>query len=84
MTIGGNDDFAAAEKMAAVIAPFEQMMEVIKDIPDLAPANFNSPNQTVIAGGTAAVDEAMRRMKEAGIRAVEIGTVMFGYPARAG
>jgi malonyl CoA-acyl carrier protein transacylase len=59
-------------KMAAVLAPEKKILELIQDIDGVAPANFNSRNQTVIGGGTAAVEEALRRMKAEGIRAVEL------------
>jgi len=59
-------------KMAAVLAPERKILELIEDIDGVAPANFNSRNQTVIGGGTAAVEEALRRMKAEGIRAVEL------------
>ncbi len=59
-------------KMAAVLAPAEKIHELIQDIDGVAPANFNSRNQTVIGGGSAAVEKALERIKAEGIRAVRL------------
>ncbi|KAF1296830.1 malonyl CoA-acyl carrier protein transacylase [Enterococcus sp. JM4C] len=59
-------------KMVAVMnAPVEVIEECCQKASDLgivAPANYNTPQQIVIGGEVVAVDEAMRLLKEAGIK----------------
>ncbi|RME26831.1 MAG: acyltransferase domain-containing protein, partial [Deltaproteobacteria bacterium] len=59
-------------KMAAVLAPRKDIEELIAGIEGVVPANLNSYRQTVIAGATAPMNEALERIKAAGLRAVEL------------
>ncbi|MCD6161507.1 MAG: ACP S-malonyltransferase [candidate division Zixibacteria bacterium] len=55
--------------MAAIIGlTLDQVNEVIKDIDDVVPANFNSPAQTAISGVKKAVETACGRLKENGAK----------------
>ncbi len=54
--------------MAAVRAPAAEVAEVIEGTGAVL-ANLNGPKQTVIAGTTPAVEEAVRRLTEAGLTA---------------
>ena len=54
--------------MAAVAAPLPVVEEVLRQVEGyVLPANKNSPSQTIIAGATAAVQQAMARFQERGI-----------------
>lgn len=65
---------AGVGAMAAVLGlPAEKVREVCAAVADgqvVAPANFNSPEQTVIAGHAAAVERAGVALKEAGAKRV--------------
>lgn len=57
--------------MAAVIGlPSEQVEEVLQRIEGAFPANYNSAEQTVISGSSAAIETAAAQLKEAGARRV--------------
>jgi len=59
-------------KMVAVMnTPADQIEEICQKAVSfgiVSPANYNTPNQIVIGGEVAAVDEAMRLLKEAGVK----------------
>lgn len=59
-------------KMVAVMnAPIETIEEACKQASErgiVSPANYNTPQQIVIGGEVAAVDEAVERLKEAGVK----------------
>ncbi|MBS0381641.1 MAG: ACP S-malonyltransferase [Proteobacteria bacterium] len=65
---------AGVGSMAAVIGADDEVIEkVCKEVSGeevVAPANFNSPGQLVIAGHTGAVDRAAQRLAELGVRKV--------------
>lgn len=56
-------------KMAAVSAGMDVLAEVLKEHPEVVPANQNSPAQTVISGPSNAVEEALVALKARGIAA---------------
>jgi len=59
--------------MAAVAAPLPVVEEVLRQVEGyVLPANKNSPSQTIIAGATAAVQQAMARFKERGIATLRL------------
>ncbi|EOT29067.1 ACP S-malonyltransferase [Enterococcus saccharolyticus] len=59
-------------KMVAVMnAPIETIEEACKQASErgiVSPANYNTPQQIVIGGEVVAVDEAVERLKEAGVK----------------
>ena len=60
-------------KMASVAAPVERVEpELIRINGYVAVANKNCPTQTVIAGGSKAVDDAIKMFTDMGIQAVQI------------
>ncbi len=60
-------------KMASVMAGLKEVEEVLKDIEGyVIPANKNCHIQTVIAGNTEPMEEAVRKFKEKGIETVFI------------
>ena len=65
---------AGVGSMAAVLgADDETILQVCKEVSGeeiVTPANFNSPGQLVIAGHAAAVDRAIQRLGELGVRKV--------------
>jgi [acyl-carrier-protein] S-malonyltransferase len=65
---------AGVGSMAAVLGADDEMIrQVCKEVSDeevVTPANFNSPGQLVIAGHAAAVDRAIQRLGELGVRKV--------------
>jgi malonyl CoA-acyl carrier protein transacylase len=55
-------------KMAAVLAPYEVVEEILGQIDGyVVPANVNSHSQCVIGGASAAVEQAVARFEEAGL-----------------
>jgi len=55
--------------MAAVMAPLEVVRAACEAVGGgVQPVNFNSPEQTIISGETAAVEAALERLKEMGAR----------------
>jgi [acyl-carrier-protein] S-malonyltransferase len=57
--------------MAAVLGlPPHEVEKVIEGVPDVWPANFNTPTQTVIAGRTQPLEEAGELLRQAGARKV--------------
>ncbi len=57
--------------MAAIIGiPFHKVEEVLSDIEEVWPANYNDPTQIVISGMREAVHKAMEIFKEEGARKV--------------
>ncbi|MGH9162316.1 MAG: SDR family oxidoreductase [Vicinamibacteraceae bacterium] len=63
---------ADAGTMAAVHAPADRVVEALRERGGVWLANLNAPRQTVIAGGTAAIEDAMRRLTEAGLKSQRI------------
>ena len=62
---------AGASSMAAVLGLDAQAVEVaLAGMNDAWPANYNTPTQTVIAGTTAGLEVAARRLQEAGAKRV--------------
>ncbi|MFH2201859.1 MAG: SDR family NAD(P)-dependent oxidoreductase [Elusimicrobiota bacterium] len=60
-------------KMAFVAAPLEKVEKILEEIDGyVIPANKNCPTQTVIAGRSQAVDEAVRRFKAEGLQSQTI------------
>ncbi|MCA9952736.1 MAG: type I polyketide synthase, partial [Anaerolineales bacterium] len=60
-------------KMAAVLAPFDVVMETLGRVNGyVVPANINSASQSVIGGGSQAVDDACALFEEQGYRAIPI------------
>ncbi|MBW2700285.1 MAG: type I polyketide synthase, partial [Deltaproteobacteria bacterium] len=57
-------------KMAAVFMPADELIRRIQNIEGVVPANFNSSNQTVLAGASAPMDAAVARLTAAGVKAV--------------
>jgi acyl transferase domain-containing protein/NAD(P)H-dependent flavin oxidoreductase YrpB (nitropropane dioxygenase family)/NADP-dependent 3-hydroxy acid dehydrogenase YdfG len=55
--------------MVAVAAPRERLDEVLHGVDDLVVANDNHPEQLVVAGPTPAIEEALGRLKDAGVSA---------------
>ncbi len=58
-----------AGAMAAIAATPEKVAEIIAAVPDVTIANYNAPLQTIIAGPTAAVLEAIKKFESAGVGA---------------
>ncbi|MEU1655422.1 SDR family oxidoreductase [Streptomyces griseofuscus] len=54
--------------MAAVSAPLEDVAPLVEGHEDLAVAGVNAPDQTVISGATAALDEVSATLAERGVR----------------
>ena len=62
---------AGTSSMAAVLGLDSQAVEVaLAGMSDAWPANYNTPTQTVIAGTTAGLEVAGRRLQEAGAKRV--------------
>src|SRR2546428_9233205 len=62
---------AGTSSMAAVLGLDPQAVEVaLAGMNDAWPANYNTPTQTVIAGTTAGLEVATRRLQEAGAKRV--------------
>jgi [acyl-carrier-protein] S-malonyltransferase len=62
---------AGTSSMAAVLGLDPQAVEVaLAGMNDAWPANYNTPTQTVIAGTTAGLEAATRRLQEAGAKRV--------------
>ena len=60
-------------KMAAVLAPYDVVEEILAQIDGyVVPANVNSSSQCVIGGASAAVEQAVARFEEQGYRAMLI------------
>ncbi|MER8187632.1 SDR family NAD(P)-dependent oxidoreductase [Kitasatospora sp. NPDC094015] len=58
--------------MAAVAAPVDQVAPLLEPYPDLAVAAVNSPEQTVISGGSDALAAVVAQLTEAGLRVKEL------------
>ncbi|MEV6908805.1 SDR family NAD(P)-dependent oxidoreductase [Amycolatopsis sp. NPDC051071] len=70
--------------MAAVKASPEKLADVL-DQPEVVLANHNAPGQTVLSGPTAAIEDAVRVLREQGIRANRIPVACaFHSPLVAG
>ena len=54
--------------MAAVDAPLDLLKEMIQGLDDIYIGNINSPKQVILSGGTEAVGNLGRRLKEMGYR----------------
>lgn len=54
--------------MAAVAAPAEEVAPLLEGRADLALAAVNAPDQTVISGATAALDEVLATLEDQGVR----------------
>lgn len=62
---------AGTSSMAAVLGLDAQAVEVaLAGLNDAWPANYNTPTQTVVAGTTAGLEVATRRLQEAGAKRV--------------
>ena len=62
---------AGTSSMAAVLGLDAQAVEVaLAGMNDAWPANYNTPTQTVIAGTTAGLEAAAKRLQEAGAKRV--------------
>src|ERR1700688_3718030 len=62
---------AGTSSMSAVLGLDAQAVEVaLAGMNDAWPANYNTPTQTVIAGTTAGLEAATRRLQEAGAKRV--------------
>jgi [acyl-carrier-protein] S-malonyltransferase len=60
---------AGSSSMSAVLGLDSQAVEVaLAGMNDAWPANYNTPTQTVIAGTTAGLDVAAKRLQEAGAK----------------
>ena len=71
--------------MAAVNAEPRTIEPLIDGIADVVIANRNAPDQTVLSGRTAAVEEAVARLESAGIKATRINVACaFHSPVVAG
>ncbi|NWG70392.1 MAG: SDR family NAD(P)-dependent oxidoreductase [Parvularculaceae bacterium] len=58
--------------MIAALAPESEVRAALADCPGVYVANYNGPKQIILSGGDAAVDEALRRLEQAGIAAKKI------------
>ncbi|MGE0228115.1 MAG: SDR family NAD(P)-dependent oxidoreductase [Dehalococcoidia bacterium] len=58
--------------MAAALSDLETIRGLIQDVDGVVIANQNAPDQNVLSGATTAVAEARSRLREAGIRTVEL------------
>ena len=58
--------------MAAIQASKEYVEEAMSHIDDIVVANHNAPDQTIISGSTAAIEEAVAKMSQAGVRISKI------------
>lgn len=58
--------------MAAALSDIETIRGVLEGIAGVVIANQNAPDQNVLSGATSAVAEARARLKDAGIRTVEL------------
>lgn len=60
-------------QMAGVIGEYEKIPPILKKVNGyVVAANRNSHRQTVIAGGTKAMDEAMEMLRDAGLRVIPL------------
>ncbi len=60
-------------KMAAVLAPYDVVMETLKEVDGyVVPANINCTSQCVVGGTSSAVEEAAALFEEKGYRAIMI------------
>lgn len=58
--------------MAAVMAPRDEVSNMIAEIADVNIANHNGPTQSIISGSVAGIRQASQKMTEAGIRVIEL------------
>lgn len=58
--------------MAAVKGPLTEIEEFIEPLKDVIIANLNSPSQVVLAGPTAAIDDAVSKLTDAGYKATPL------------
>jgi len=58
----------AEGSMAAVSAPAEEVEPLLAAHPDLTLAGINAPDQAVISGGTAALEQVLAELRERGVR----------------
>ena len=65
--------------MAAVMASAEEVAPVLDSLDGVQAANFNSPAQTVISGERQAVEAALEKLKEAGVRKAMMLPVSGGF-----
>ncbi|HJR52740.1 MAG TPA: SDR family NAD(P)-dependent oxidoreductase, partial [Gemmatimonadota bacterium] len=71
--------------MAAVNADPASVETLIEGIDDVVVANRNAPDQTVLSGRTAAVEEAVRRIEAAGVKVTRVNVACaFHSPVVAG
>jgi acyl transferase domain-containing protein/NAD(P)H-dependent flavin oxidoreductase YrpB (nitropropane dioxygenase family)/NAD(P)-dependent dehydrogenase (short-subunit alcohol dehydrogenase family) len=63
---------AAPGSMAAFDASFEQVQPLLAGLESITVANINAPNQTVVSGTEAALEAALTRAREQGLRAQKI------------
>jgi acyl transferase domain-containing protein/NAD(P)H-dependent flavin oxidoreductase YrpB (nitropropane dioxygenase family)/NAD(P)-dependent dehydrogenase (short-subunit alcohol dehydrogenase family) len=62
-------DDADVGAMAAVAGRADEVDPYLRELPGVVVANVNAPDQVVVSGPTAAVQEAVRRLAEAGLSA---------------
>jgi len=68
-----NVSLADPGKMAGVIGPYEKIEHVLGEVKGyVVAANRNSRKQTVIAGSSAGVDEAIERLRDAGLKVIPL------------
>ncbi|MFN4258611.1 MAG: SDR family NAD(P)-dependent oxidoreductase [Gemmataceae bacterium] len=58
--------------MAAIEANLEVVQKLLADLPDVTPANINTPTQTVISGTNEGLEKALARLRENHIRGQRI------------
>ena len=68
-----NVSLADSGKMAGVIGPYEKIERVLAEVKGyVVAANRNSRKQTVIAGSSAGVDEAIEKLRDAGLKVIPL------------
>mgnify|MGYP001023512069 CR=1 FL=1 len=65
-------DGGDAGSMAAAMSDLETLRGLLDGMPGVVIANQNAPDQNVLSGATDAVNAARKRLREAGVRTVEL------------
>ncbi len=77
-------DLSGSGTMAAVAAPQARLQAALQGVEGVTIANVNSPQQCVISGAHSAVDQALSRLREAGIAGCKIAvSAAFHSPLMA-